>query len=285
MSYIRAKLRFFKTSRMQQRTFLGLIFSLLMPLMVGAQHELGVKFGFSNYLGDLAPGIVPSESNLSGGAFYRFNYNAKWKFRVGAMYGRISGSDRNFRENEERNLSFRTNLIEAELIAEYHLLPFIPGAGKLTFSPYVFAGIAGFRYQPQAMLTSSWLNLRDLGTEGQTSSLTDLEPYGMYSISIPLGIGFKKTITDLVTFGMEVSYRPTFIDYLDDVSRYYVDPAVFADTDAPGISAALADRRPEIGLERADPGTLRGNPEDNDKYLVFMITISKRLGYAPCYDF
>lgn len=257
----------------------GLVFS------ASAQNELGFKFGFSNYLGDLAPSIVPSESKPSFGIVYRYNLNSKWKFRTGIMYGRISGTDNNFQENEERNLSFRTNMWEMELLAEFHIIPFIPGMSKLTFSPYIVGGIAGFRFQPQAPYYGSYINLRGVGTEGQTVPGSNQQPYGMYSVSFPIGIGFKKTISDLLTFGLEVSYRPTLTDYLDDVSRYYADPAQLATTETGQYSVLLADRGTELGLERAETGSLRGNPEDNDKYLVLVFSISKRLGYAPCYTF
>ena len=200
-------------------------------------------------------------------------------------YGRVSGSDRNFNESEIRNLTFRSSIWELEVMAEYHLLPFIPGMSKLTFSPYVTAGVAAFRYQPQAPYENTWLNLRGLGTEGQTVPGSNASPYGEYSVSFPVGIGFKKTITDALTFGLEVTYRYTLTDYLDDVSRNYVDPAVLATSPTPEITPILADRRAEIGLEPAEVGSLRGNPDDNDKYVFLLFSLSKRLGYAPCYTF
>lgn len=258
---------------------------LLLPLFSLGQNELGVRFGIANYFGDLAPGFVPSESRLGAGVLYRYNYSSKWKFRTGLTFARIGGNDRNFRENETRNLSFRSSIWELELIAEYHLIPFIPGMSKLTFSPYIMGGVAGFRYQPQADYGGTWLNLRELGTEGQTVPGASVSPYGKYSVSFPIGIGFKKTLSDALTFGLEVSYRFTLTDYLDDVSRYYADPAQLASTETAEVSQILADRRPEIGLEPAEPGTLRGNPDDNDKYIMIMFSISKRLGYAPCYTF
>ena len=89
------------------------------------------------------------------------------------------------------------------------------------------------------------------------------------------------------TIGLAVEYgvRKTFTDYLDDVSRYYADPALLATTPNGDLSQKLSDRRPEIGLEPAQVGSLRGNPDDNDKYLLLMFSITKRLGSTSCYLF
>ncbi|MCB0735953.1 MAG: outer membrane beta-barrel protein [Bacteroidetes bacterium] len=258
---------------------------LLLPFMGLAQHEVGFKVGFANYLGDLAPSIAFGSSRPAAGLLYRYNYSAKWKFRTGLTYFRLHGSDRNFRENETRNLSFRTSIWEAEFLAEYHLLPFIPGMSKLTFSPYIVGGFAAFKYQPQVDYDGTWLNLRDIGTEGQVAPGSNLQPYNDFSFSFPIGLGFKKTLTDQMTFGLEVTYRFTLTDYLDDVSKAYADPALLAGSPYPETTIALADRTPELGLERNEIGSLRGNPDDLDKYLMVTISFCKRLGYAPCYAF
>lgn len=257
----------------------------LLPLGSAAQSEVAFQFGGANYIGDLSPGIAPSETRPALGLLYRNNLNAKWKFRFGAVYGRISGDDRNFQVNETRNLNFRSNIIEVNVMMEYHLLPYMPGATYFSFSPYIFAGVAGFRFNPQLEYSGAWLNAREIGTEGQFIPGSNLEMYSQYNVSIPFGIGFKKILEDDISFGIELGFRPTFTDYLDDVSNTYPDKSALLQTENGVIAADLSDRRDELGLEPATAGSLRGNPNNNDWYGFLMITISKRLGYASCYAF
>jgi len=78
--------------------------------------------------------------------------------------------------------------------------------------------------------------------------------------------------------GLEISYRFSFTDYLDDVSTNYRDPLSFSNP----IAAALADRRPEIGLDKAPTGTPRGNSKTNDGYLLFGVKVFHELsGTGP----
>ncbi len=68
---------------------------------------------------------------------------------------------------------------------------------------------------------------------------------------------------------LEGGFRQTFTDYIDDVSDTYIDNASFTDP----IHAALADRRPEIDLPVRPAGSIRGNPDSNDNYLLYKIKL------------
>lgn len=259
---------------------------LSIPFFGKAQMEFGMRFGIANYLGDVASRPVPSESNLAGGLFLRANLTAQWKLRGELTMGRISGEDRSTLAEGFTNLNFRTTLQELGVTMEYDFLPFLPGSPYLTFTPYVFGGVAGFRYNPQAQtLGNTYINLRQLGTEGQTIPGSNLEVYSQYGISIPFGLGFKKSVSDGLIFGLELGVRATFTDYLDDISGYYPDFSELAQTEFGATAVALSDRRPEAGLEAAVPGTLRGNPNNNDMYGFLLISITKKLGASPCYTF
>ncbi|MGB0430278.1 MAG: DUF6089 family protein [Bacteroidia bacterium] len=259
---------------------------LALPFVGFSQMELGVRFGIANYLGDLASRPIPSESNLAGGLMMRANLTAQWKFRAGLSMGRISGEDRNTISDEFTNLNFRTTIQELELSMEYDFLPFIPGSRNLSFTPYIFGGIAGFRFIPQAQTASNtYIKLRELGTEGQTIDGNNLSPYSQFGIAIPFGVGFKKTISDQIIFSIEAGMRPTLTDYLDDISGYYPDMTELAQTEFGASAVSLSDRRAEAGLEPAVAGTLRGNPNNKDWYGFVFISIAKKLGASPCYTF
>src|SRR5690554_7980529 len=81
---------------------------------------------------------------------------------------------------------------------------------------YVFSGISGFYYNPQTQINGKWTNLRPLRTEGQGLP-GGADEYGMFSLAIPFGVGFKFGIGQFWRLGMEISYNKTFTDYIDDV--------------------------------------------------------------------
>jgi hypothetical protein len=74
-----------------------------------------------------------------------------------------------------------------------------------------------------------WVDLRPLGTEGQYSNLlpTDanygVKPYSLIQPTIPIGVGVKIRMSKRLDVRCEFGVNYFFTDYLDDVSRNYVD--------------------------------------------------------------
>lgn len=258
---------------------------LLYPLVGMSQMELGVRFGLATYMGDLADRFVPSESHPAGGIMMRLNLSSKWKSRFSATYGTVSGFDLDNNPETNNNLNFKSSVIELAAEMEYDFLPFLPGSPNLTFTPYIFGGVAGFKFNPLAEYQGSYLQLQPIGTEGQTIAGSNLQPYSLYNISFPFGLGFKKSVSDGVIFGVELGFRPTLTDYLDDVSGNYPDFTELAQTEYGNVAVELSDRRPEANLDAATSGSLRGNPNNRDWYGFLLISITKRLGSSPCYTF
>jgi len=102
-----------------------------------------------------------------------------------------------------------------------------------------------------------WVSLRDLGTEGQffdadtRQQYQDLyskdlpTPYSRVQVVIPLGIGARYKLTNNLDLALEIGYRHTFTDYLDDVSGEYVDLSGFGDptTDQnAALAMAMSDK-------------------------------------------
>jgi hypothetical protein len=74
-------------------------------------------------------------------------------------------------------------------------------------------------------------------------------------------------LNPFLNVAIESGHRITFTDYLDDVSTVYKDQASFSDP----IAAALADRKPELGLPGRPTGSIRGNPDKNDGYMLLNV--------------
>lgn len=222
------------------------------------------------------------------GAFYRFNYNYRLAFKAAIYYGSIQGDDgRSSNADQlERNLSFKSDILEFSVRTEFNFWEYRIGNGKYIFSPYLFVGIGVFHFNPQGRLGNQWYALRDLCTEGQGTPLNPTQKkYPLTQPVIPFGIGFKLNVANFVGIGFEWGPRKTFTDYLDDVSGKYVDPTKLAQYKG-GIAAIMSDRSKNPLGHADDVGKMRGNPNTNDWYFYYGLVISFKLKAAPkeCHD-
>ena len=247
---------------------------LLLPALGNAQFdEVGTFIGISNYSGDLTDrALEPLEFNLGVGLFMRYHYQKRWSLKAQFSRGEISGSDANTaleRSNWQRNLSFHSELYELAALVEYKL--YEVKSGYYQCSPYVFAGVAGFYFNQQADMNGDTYNLHSHQTEGVD--------YGLVQPSIPFGGGIQLNLNNKGSIGLEVGFRKTFTDYLDDVSRSYpknIDHLV--ETNA--LAAKLSYRTPEIlpnSQASPAPGSGRGNPKSKDWYMFFGLTLAVNL--------
>jgi hypothetical protein len=238
-------------------------------------RELGAFIGATNYKGDLhqESALVPTEYNPALGLFGRYNFSRTLAAKVSLTKGQITGMDANSKDPaiRNRNLNFRSDVVELSLQGEFNLLPFAIREGK-TSAPYLFAGLAGYYFNPQAEMRGNWYDLQPLGTEGQ--GMTNKARYSRYQVAIPFGIGFKFSLNNQINLGMEFGARRTFTDYLDDVSGLYPDILELEQVNP--RAAALSFRTPEVNHHApSNPeGLYRGNPDDKDWYFFGGITMS-----------
>ena len=260
---------------MTKQHLFSLLVALFLPFLISAQHaEFGLMGGTSHYLGDLAPKanrLSVGGTHFMGGAFFKYNINNYVALRLGANYGKLSADDAksNIETQQTRNLSFESRLIEGNLIAEFNILGYQPYNLVRPFSPYIFAGVSFFNFNPKAELAGDLIELQPLGTEGQgLTDFPDRKFYNLTQFSIPVGVGVKYALTDLLNIGFEIGVRKTFTDYIDDVSRSYVDEVLLAENRGPE-TVALANR-----TGSTNPTGNRGNAENDDWYIISGITIS-----------
>ena len=81
---------------------------------------------------------------------------------------------------------------------------------------------------------------------------------------------------------MSLLLRKSFTDYIDDVSTEYIDPNLFDKYLTPEndiIARNIHDKTYGIvtpGVNRYEPGTQRGNPNQNDSYFSLLMKIGIR---------
>lgn len=161
---------------------------------------------------------------------------------------------------------------------------------KPAVRPYVLAGIGVFHFNPKGSVTNasgdkSWHYLQPLRLEGQgMAEYPDSKPYKLTQLNIPLGAGLKYYASERLNVSAELLYRKTFTDYIDDVSKKYIDATMY-DKYLPAQDAALAyklsDKSIGIiypGMTRYPANTQRGDTKNGDTYFSVMLKIGLRLG-------
>lgn len=267
--------------------FYSLIFYLLMAVNAVSQtqqkrhfrqHEVGGLIGGSYYIGDLNPRKHFFLTQPALGLFYRFTPNYRYAFRGGVNFGSIMGDDTQSEDADQlqRNLNFKSNIYEFNVLAEFNFLEYRISNDKYKFTTFLFLGLDVFMFKPRAEIGNRWVDLQPLKTEGQSSG------YKLTQMAIPFGIGMKMNVSRQVGIGLEWGPRKTFTDYLDDVSGTY--PDYLKNPHASPMSQSLSDRSKNAG---DNINKQRGNPRTKDWYCFFGITINVKLNprERPCHAY
>ena len=236
--------------------------------------------GTTTYFGDLKDNgdYIDPKLNLNFGIQYFFHPYISGRAEL--SYFRIGGDDKDseFTGKNLRNLSFRSDNIEFNVVGIIHAFPqgnrFYQ---RPTINPYAFIGIGGLYFNPKGEIPTTDWNGNELADAGSYTALQPLQTegveYSRFAFVIPFGGGFKYKVNPFVNIGIEGGYRLTFTDYLDDVSTVYKDHNSFEDP----LAQAMADRRHELDPPRTPLGLeedhIRGNPNDNDGYFMLSFKI------------
>lgn len=248
---------------------------------IGGRKGLGSKFVKDVNFGN---------TQINGSLYFGLLYKYKWGLRVEASRGSVSAADsvlKNYSGTEsdprlDRNVSFASDISTLTLIAEFYpTMVFetydITKAAPLG-APYLLAGIGLFHFNPQTMYKGKLVDLQPLHTEGQGfPQLPNRKNYKLTQINIPIGLGFKYELSRNLNLRAEFIYYILNTDYLDDVSKTYVDPALFAKNlsgDQLQKAMDLNYRGYEIGKNHDhNPGAPRGSAKNNDAYFTFNVKV------------
>ncbi len=235
--------------------------------------EFGIMGGSTHYMGDLSD--MKINFNLTqpaGGMFVRFNPDRYLAIKGSFTYGTIGGADSlsSNPAHKARNFSFKTNILDFAFLLEWNISGFCFADGEryYGFSPYLFTGINVFKFNPQTYYNGKWYELQPLGTEGQGSTqYQDRRSYELSQLGLPLGAGLKLRFNDNWNASMEIGFRTTFTDYLDDVSsNAYVEPEFLKQNQGSDNPAAqLSDRSGEVTPWSAQYKKITDDPDTVDK--------------------
>ena len=248
--------------------------------MLNAQQgwEAGGWIGMSHYYGDINSSFNVSSPGLAAGLVGRYNFNNRLCFKFSANYGNISADDADSKNSFEqtRNLSFKSVIFDGTGQFEFNFLPYDHGSKTNFYTPYLFAGLSVFYFNPLAEYEGEFYELRDLGTEGQFRG----EEYYSLQGALAYGVGLKIDLSYEWSFNLELSARRLFTDYLDDVSTVYPDMDDLESLRGE-VAVALSDRSIEdlgIGQE----GRQRGDSNNNDSFAFLGLSLVYYFGDLRC---
>lgn len=254
--------------------------------------RVGVSLGTANYQGDLSDNHLTTllDSKPAFGVMAAYHFSPVFSARMTFLHGWVEAADADSDRDGKvrRNLSFRSPVTE---LSGQLVMDFIPTirdyAYRPKLTPYAFGGISIFTFNPRAQLDGEWIELQPLGTEGQYLPDPDNrypEPYNLAQISVPFGLGLRYAISDQWNLEFETGLRKTWTDHLDDVSTIY---PVLEDLQAQNPTAARLSSRTDLALfpEGNPPGSMRGNPNNDDWYVFTQITISFIIDQVRCPSF
>lgn len=259
---------------MKRILFLTICVSYL-SLIDAQDFEVGGALGTSLYSGDLAPaefGVYFETLNPSAGMFLRMNVGRAFAGRLGLNYARVSGDDE-LGPHPDRGLSFRSDIIELALTGELDLFR-IGYPDVVQVEPYLFGGVAAYRFNPQTQFEGQWVSLQPLGTEGQGLEGYE-EPYNLIQLAIPMGGGIKIHFNTVWTLGFEFGGRFLSTDYLDDVSDVDVNYNELLAGNGP-LAAQLSN--PSIENAGGEEVVYRRGSEFDDWYYIGSVTLSYHFG-------
>lgn len=260
-----------------------LLIGFCMNPLQAQRSEIGLFGGGGFYLGELNPTHLFAGTQPAGGLVYRYNLSPRWALKANFIFGKVTGSDEKTNKGYERNLSFFTPITEFSAEAELNFFNLYSSTGKNRFTPYIFAGVTLFSFNPKTEYNGTVYELQSFGTEGQGLEGGPEKSYALTSFAIPFGIGIRATIGRYFSIGAEWGIRYTFTDYLDDVRGVYYDNEILRENRG-DLIANLADRSPELTDEQGNAlpfhqaGEQRGNTTTHDIYSFFGVVFTVKFG-------
>lgn len=249
--------------------------------------EIGGIIGTTGYMGDLNPEAPFKYQDAGGGLSVKYVFNHTWGLRGGFSVLSISGHDSNsrFAQRKNRNLNFFNTLYESSLVMDFNFFKFMPQRGRVSFTPYIFAGVSHLMHNPKWYdLDNNSVSLRDL----RTTIPADLDgnqypTYNKHAFAIPFGVGFKYNLRGPWSIGIEIGYRQALTDYLDDVSERYPNMGNEWYNNIYGHPAAyLTDPSLTPYPRPAQGGVQRGDGRPYDSYMIAGFTVSYTIFKFGC---
>lgn len=228
-------------------------------VVVAQSYEIGGGIGTAVYSGDIIRKIDTGQSGLQGTLFGKRNFDNVWSLKVGVNVAELMAADSILPIDAMASLRqgyFTGRVTELSATMEFNFLDYVNHKSEFRFSPYAFFGM-GYAF---------------VNAKGRINAATPVQKYQTGTLVIPFGGGLKFLLTNQLNLALELGFRPTTSDALDQL-----------DSTLP----ALPRYETPLG---SDPKALAkslnfGNPNSKDWYYFLGLTVSYTLTKARCFTY
>jgi hypothetical protein len=247
-------------------------------------NSVGVSLNAMNYFGDITP--KPSIPSFRAGATrpnlglsYTRRFAPRISVRAALAYGRITGDDAKAADQNDpdakfrynRNMNFRNDILELSAVGIFDLIENRNNYLKRPdFVPYLFGGVGVIHHNPKGTdADGNIVKLQPLRTEAQAKA------YNLGQIVIPFGAGARYKLNKSFDLGLELGFRKTFTDYLDDVSGNYApNRAALGSAQAQYFGWDITRNFPGTYDRAAQGGEMRGKSNEKDWYTTLGVSVN-----------
>lgn len=222
-----------------------LIIVLLSVLSIQFSHsqinEIGIFVGGSNFIGDVGATNYIAPNQFAFGGIYKWNRSKRHSYRLSLLISDLKGVDAKSDDprRQQRGLEFTTSITEISAGVEFNFLDFDLHKKHRVATPYMFTGITAANHKDFFFVSGEQRN-------DNTYS---------WALGIPMGLGFKASLTNRFVLAAEIGARYTFSDGLDG----------------------------SLPADSSNSQFRFGNINNNDWYVFSGITLTYTFGERPCY--
>jgi hypothetical protein len=230
-----------------KRIFSLLIIMFLFNISYAQRYEIGLFAGGNNVIGDIGSPVYVALSGATLGGLFKWNVDERLVLR-GNLYMSVAHGDDKSSFYDYSNVGgvtgYDKSILNAEALVEWNFLPYNLRKNNAG-TPYAFVGIGGIGYE-------SILKIDSLGKGDVKTSIGS-------TVCIPFGVGYKYAITKKLVLAVDLSFRYTFSDNLDN-SNYQ------------------GGMKPDDGWKQIKFGNLNSN----DWFTTIGLTLTYVFGRDPC---
>ncbi|RKR14059.1 hypothetical protein CLV91_0128 [Maribacter vaceletii] len=164
-------------------------------------YEVGVFAGGANTIGDVGRTSYLVPSGLAYGGLFKWNISKRYAWRASIIRGSFTADDSksNMLSRQQRGYVVDNSVLEASVGLEFNFVDYNLHQLGPAFTPYLYTGFTYFRYD------YNYFNGGVLQEINQKDG----------ALAIPMTVGFKYRISQMLIFGAEIGARYTFTDNLD----------------------------------------------------------------------
>jgi len=164
-------------------------------------YEIGAFVGGVNNIGDVGRTSYLLPSGLAYGGMFKWNKSKRYSWRGSVLYGQFKADDSksNMASRNQRGYVIDNSVLEFSAGLEFNFGDFNLHRLGPAFTPYLYTGFTYFRYR------YNYFNGGIVQDFNQKDG----------ALAIPMTLGFKVRLNQMLIFGAEVGARYTFTDNLD----------------------------------------------------------------------